>query len=566
MSNARKTIEAHEYALKDVFCDKFSFEIPGYQRPYAWTTEHAKILVDDLLTHLEEQKGKMEECNPYFLGSIVLIKGHSTPRSEVVDGQQRLTTLTILFSVLRALREDKFPELESSSTFGKWILQLGSFDLGTEDKPRLQLRSKDQGFFNEHIQEAGGLGKLSANGDKLSDSQENIRENARVMFEVLDAVDDDVLKRLCQFLLSYCYLVIVTTPDIDSAFRIFSVLNDRGLDLDTADIIKSQVIGSLEKKQDHYNQMWEDLEESLGREEFGNLFTHIRMVIRRKKLKQALLKEYKEYIKPEEKPAEFVDSFLSPYAKSYSRVLYDGFDDYKSTDWPEPNKHLQWLKRVDNADWIPTALFYMTKHGGDSGRILRFFEQLERLASIMMILRYDINQRINRYAEVFADIDKGTEFEVDSSLALTAEEKTKARERLDGPVYKTVRTRMPILLRLDSALSDKTATYDHPRISIEHVMPQTPAEDSDWMKACADEEEHQELVHKLGNLVLLSRNKNSSASNYDFDKKKESYFKKGGHSAFVLTHQVTDEDEWTPQVIRDRQKVLVEKLVTEWDL
>jgi hypothetical protein len=227
---------------------------------------------------------------------------------------------------------------------------------------------------------------------------------------------------------------------------------------------------------------------------------------------------------------------------------------------------LLWLKRVDNADWIPTALFYMTKHTGDSDRILRFFQQLERLASIMMILRYDINQRINRYAEVFTNIDAGTEFKADSSLALTGEEKADAHECLDGPVYKTVRTRMPILLRLDSALSDKMATYDHPRISIEHVMPQNPSEGSEWLNICPDEEEYQELVHKLGNLVLLSQNKNSSASNYDFTKKKESYFKKGGHSAFVLTHQVTDEADWTPVVIRRRQNDLVAKLVAEWDL
>ena len=90
-------MEAKEHELRGIFCNDFSFEIPSYQRPYAWATEHAKLLVDDLLTHVKEQPFDMKECNPYFLGSIVLIKG-GTPKSDVVDGQQRLTTLTILFS------------------------------------------------------------------------------------------------------------------------------------------------------------------------------------------------------------------------------------------------------------------------------------------------------------------------------------------------------------------------------------------------------------------------------------------------------------------------------------
>src|SRR3712207_1048229 len=95
-----KTLSAQEQPLAKIFSDDFAFSIPGYQRPYAWTTEHAGELLDDLLDFMGTDGESRGALNPYFLGSIVLIKG-LTPESEVVDGQQRLTTLTILLAVLR---------------------------------------------------------------------------------------------------------------------------------------------------------------------------------------------------------------------------------------------------------------------------------------------------------------------------------------------------------------------------------------------------------------------------------------------------------------------------------
>ena len=92
------TIKAEEKQLGRIFSDDYLFEIPDYQRPYAWTTEQSGELLDDLLTAVSEDKD-----SSYFLGSIVLIKEPNDARAAVVDGQQRLTTLTILFCVLREL-------------------------------------------------------------------------------------------------------------------------------------------------------------------------------------------------------------------------------------------------------------------------------------------------------------------------------------------------------------------------------------------------------------------------------------------------------------------------------
>jgi hypothetical protein len=113
--------------------------------------------------------------------------------------------------------------------------------------------------------------------------------------------------------------------------------------------------------------------------------------------------------------------------------------------------------------------------------------------------------------------------------------------------------------------SEGEASYTHKIISIEHVLPQTPEEDSDWAMNFPNSEEREAWVHRLGNLVLLSRKKNSSARNYDFQKKKTVYFTSGGKaSPFALTSQVIHEEEWTPEVLKARQKDLLGRLKKLW--
>ena len=95
MSTMSNKITGKEYPLSKIFSADFEYHIPGYQRPYAWTEEETGILFDDLYEFFQT-----EAIDNYFLGSIVLIKDENKPYADVIDGQQRLTTLSILFSVM----------------------------------------------------------------------------------------------------------------------------------------------------------------------------------------------------------------------------------------------------------------------------------------------------------------------------------------------------------------------------------------------------------------------------------------------------------------------------------
>jgi hypothetical protein len=558
-----KTLVAHEQPIAKIFSDDYVFRIPGYQRPYAWTTVQSQELLDDLLTFMQAAGGPVEEMPPYFLVSIVLIKEEAAPQADVIDGQQRLTTLTILLAAIRANVSEP-----SASDLTKLIYEKGSAILGTKDRFRLTLRERDSDFFQTYIQKEDGVTKLlKATGD-LTDSQQNIRANAALYADSLAKLPEADRLRLAQFAVTRCYLVVVATPDLDSAYRIFSVLNSRGLDLAATDILKSEIIGGIPALQrDAYTKKWEDAEEDLGREPFTDLFSHIRMVYRRLKPKGTLIKEFKDHVTEAKQPAQFIDQVLIPMAKAYDEVVDAS---YESTSHAETvNEHLKWLNRLEFNDWVPPALAFTTRHRQDPAAMAAFFCDLERLAYALLIQRSGINDRIDRFSQLSSAIVKGSDLYDDKSpLQLTPAEQYLVYTQLDGMVYDNfaARARTTILLRLDTLVSGGGAKYDYQTITVEHVLPQNPPPGSMWLTWFPDANDRYQWVHKLGNLALLTRKKNSAASNYEFDKKKQSYFAQGGVSPFVLTTQVLNKNEWTPVIVAARQKELLALLEAHWRL
>ena len=137
-----KKISGAEYPLAKIFSSDFDYVIPSYQRPYAWTVDEASELFDDLYDFFLR-----EPEDTYFLGSIVLIKDEGKPYAEVIDGQQRLTTLTILLAVITSQFSG-----ELRADFENYIREPGRASQGLKPKPRLALRERDRAFFAEYIQ------------------------------------------------------------------------------------------------------------------------------------------------------------------------------------------------------------------------------------------------------------------------------------------------------------------------------------------------------------------------------------------------------------------------------
>lgn len=564
------SIHGSEYNIGKVFSNEFSFEIPLYQRPYSWTTEHVGELLDDLMNFIRNN-GNIDvlEMNPYFLGSVVLIKGDE-PRSQIVDGQQRLISLIILLSALRQLVQS-----DDAKAITEFIHQEGNRMMGTPDHYRLTLREKDAKFFQEYIQDEMGITKLcNINPDNLSETRKNIFENASFLLSQLKELQESERTVLAKFILNRCYLVVVTTPDFNSAYRIFSILNDRGLDLSHADILKADIIGKIpNNQQDLYAEKWDNVEEMLGRDIFQDLFAHIRMIYRKSRSKDTILNEVRQYVKPDNKPQYFINNVLIPYSDAFYKIKYEKFTSNSHGKDRNVSKKinclLSWLNRIDNFDWVPPSVLYVSFNDDKQDQLIRFFMDLERLAAVLMIQRYNINKRIDRYGKILSAIEQDESlYKNDSPLQLTPQERREILKILNSDdIYSYKNVSRYVLLRLDSEISEGTAIYDYPVITVEHVLPQNPPPDSLWNEWFPTPKDHRKYVNCLGNLVLLSRKKNSSANNYDFEKKKRKYFANdSGISPFVITMKVLDEQVWTPEVIESRKSELVKIAKSMWRL
>ncbi|MYD93087.1 MAG: DUF262 domain-containing protein, partial [Chloroflexi bacterium] len=347
-----ETIRAAELQMLDIFDDKYRFTIPNYQRPYSWTTEQTGELLDDLL-YAVRQSNNLQDASPYFLGSVVIIKNDTSPRAEIVDGQQRITTLTILLCALRDLAGDSGPQIDV------YIRTPDMPFAGIEGHFRLTVRDRDSKFFQDNIQKIGKLRSfVSRSPDDLPDSQQRMHENATHIWHELLKLDDTHRDALTGFIVQHCYLVVVSTTDQDSAYRIFSVLNDRGLDLSPTDILKANIIGGMEESaRNEYTETWESLEEDLTREGFRSLFAHIRMIYMKEKARGELNKEFQEGVLKDLTGKEFIDEVLSPYADAYERVVLSSPNGSESA-----NSYLENLGRLDNSDWIPPAMEYFKRN------------------------------------------------------------------------------------------------------------------------------------------------------------------------------------------------------------
>ena len=256
-------LNVDQKTIKDLFQDKRAdFLIPDYQRPYAWGETECQTLWDDIFSFAIPDEGRTEfdSNSEYFLGPIVTFK-NSVSKMEVIDGQQRLTTLMLL---LRAFYE-KFGHMQDKASVAtkqnieKCIWKTDEF--GEPDMSALKIDSevatdKDKDEFLEILK----------TGVVKPGQKSRYAANYR-FFQ--NCIDDFLAKYPTYFaylptrIMNNCILLPIEAESQDTALRIFSTLNDRGMPLSDSDIFKAQFYkyySDIDKK-DSFIKQWKDLEE-----------------------------------------------------------------------------------------------------------------------------------------------------------------------------------------------------------------------------------------------------------------------------------------------------------------
>ena len=260
-------IETKKVNINKLFTD-FWFRVPEYQRSYKWGSEE----IDELLDDVRHAQGTAKD-KEYFLGSVVLQKYLRTSGSltytcyDVLDGQQRLTTLLITMAVLRDLATDA--QLKARAV--EAIYQEENQYENQPERIRIEFLIRDEvgDFVEKFLKPDRGTEQrdlLEQCAELPNVSVSNMATATLYLRGWLGALAPEELNRLAVFLFNKVIVIYVAAESLDDAFRLFTILNNRGLPLTNSDILKSMNVGTVtnENKRRQYALLWEELEGEFG--------------------------------------------------------------------------------------------------------------------------------------------------------------------------------------------------------------------------------------------------------------------------------------------------------------
>lgn len=556
-------IIAEKKEIKSIFSD-FWFLIPAYQRSYVWDTDNIQDLLDDLWYAYEYKRD-----NEYFLGSIVLKKTEEKEFNEyeVLDGQQRLTTFFLLMAVLRDISVNK----DLKDVCQKRIYQKANPYEGIPERIRIiyEIRDNVGGFIKEYILKNEGT--LSAKIEEfIKSNNTSISHMANAIKEIksfFSDKDNKEIEEFAVFLGLKLVFIYVSTESREDAFRMFTILNNRGIPLTSADILKSTNIGEIanQKDQEKYAEKWEEIEGDLGKD-FDRFLSFIRTIIVKEKARLSLLDEFEENIYKKEllkKGYETIDHIVL-YKNIYNDIIKLKSDNLSNEYENLSNEYRNLINIMDiglpSGDWIPPVLYFYKKFGDK--KLLEFLKKVEFKFSSDWILQFTPTQRIENMNKILKGLEESQSAdEILNQVKLFDVDKQYLKDVLERKDIYFRRYARYVLLKYEFLLGDNTAYLSkyEKKISVEHILPQTPKDNSQW-KIDFTDDERTELTHTLGNLILINRKKNSALSNLDFSLKKEKYLN-GQIDIFPSSKIFSQQNEWKPQSIRNRQKEMIEILL-----
>lgn len=573
-------IKSEKILVKDIFSTMW-FRIPEYQRPYIWSKDEVSELLDDLVFAQTEKPDQ-----DYFLGSFVFQSkradashGQQFTENDLLDGQQRMTTLLMLFACIRDLSDSE----RVRPSCQKSIFQKGDEIDGIPERTRIvfAIRQAVQDFVDEFVKADGGtnrekdLEQVAANSDDRS-----IPNMARAILEMRRYLTDPerkiALEDFVKFLRNRVLLIYVATEDLDDAFRLFTILNDRGVPLRNSDILKSLNLGALENDGDktRYAKLWEEAEGELG-DDFDRFLNHLRTLLVKEKARLNLLQEFEDKIyDPKEKDkasglrkppllkkGKETFRLIERYLKEYNTLLGGSNYDNTGGTFRFDNLVKVMLTGLPSTDWIPPLLCYFDKFKYD--RLLEFLTLLDNKFSADWIAQYTPTDRIENMNQVIKAVEAATGPDAvlaDACFRVDADAFARA---VEASVYGRRFTRY-LLIKLDFIYHDHAHRMAFESLSVEHVLPQTPADDSQWKKDFT-EAQRKEWTNRLGNLVLISTTKNTSQGRSDYVDKKVKYFAKKINTC-PNSLRVLQNAKWTPHELESNHTTVLGKIREHYGL
>ncbi len=566
-------VQAKQTSISKLLRGEQQLRVPLFQRHYQWSKPQWEDLWNDL-ARLAMERADLDPAATHFLGSLVLSEAPGTSRGlVVVDGQQRLITLGMLLCALRDCDVELGAQLYRRIDNAIWLPE------PTKGVLYKRLRVLPTQSDREAYARIVGQ-KDSEYRSPVTNSYDYFSRRIR------DLIDDEAeaeeaytgisVRDIVSATLNGLECVLITAGPDDNAHRIFQSLNNTGLPLTQADLIRNYVFMRLDEKQDDFYEFtWKQLEGRFSPDEFTQLFwldlildgydvTQRQTYVHQQRSMESMTRKgIIDKITSLSSRADVWDTILHPEKEHSSKIRL----------------RLQRMKDWGTTTAAPTLMYLLEQRRSGAATIPQVARAMLFLESYF-VRRVVVGRATMNMNRVLMDAPRRLEEDerpVDVALRahLSGEGKHWAPDHellalaTSKPFYNHGRAHQKrlVLRWIEEAMHSHEDVLD-PDLTVEHVMPQTLT--TDWRAEIRREmtsgetvsQLHDALVHTIGNLTLAAGSRNTPMSNKSFTEKK-GLLKKHG-TGIQMTHEVTSKRHWGPEEIRARSHTMVKRIIANW--
>jgi uncharacterized protein with ParB-like and HNH nuclease domain len=534
--------------------------VPLYQRSYSWEEKQIDDLFLDIISAVEVHE------QVYFIGTIVTTNKNNY--MEIIDGQQRLATITILLSLIRDYFYNKSDDQRASQIESSYLMKQDLRSL--EILPNMKLNENDNKYFTDAIlrkpddPERTNLSLKYLSNERIKFAQDYLKKKLD-NYILSKNNNDECLFKIIEFIHNSLKVINVTVLDDVNAFTIFETLNDRGLSLAISDLIKNYLFGlsgdRLFEAQSNWISMYNLFDSNEDKSLIVKFLRHHWSSTKKIVREKDLYPEIKKTIRTKNDAVTYCTD-LNTQAQKYLSLLYSDHSLWNSYN-TKAKKTISILNKLGITQARPLLL-----------AIVQNFSKQETEKSIELILSGSIRLLIHggsssgaieeNYCKSAQKINKKeitTKSELKNELKSIIPNNTIFMTSFEiAKVSKAFLARYYLLSienYIRNKISDETIiSDDEDSVNLEHILPQSKSKN--WPQF--SDEQHKAYYNRLGNLTILSTKKNSDLKDSSF-KEKIKTFKL---SEIIITKKLSDKENWGISDIEDRQKDLAIHAIKVW--
>ena len=559
-------MKASERKILEFFATpNLQFTIPVYQRDYNWQIKNCETLFNDI-KNLSRNRNEPS----HFIGSIVYIHEGTyqigTNTLEIIDGQQRMTTLTLLFLALYYRLKELGEEREARKVYNKYIID-EFMDRGVKyngNPINLKLIPP-----KENLDILIKLTKTDKENE-LSDARDKNMVKNFLYFK--KRIEDYKFEDIDNFLIGIeklIYVDIALENGKDDPQRIFESLNSTGLDLSQGDLIRNYILMGLPREEQNrvYNDIWIPIENNCKISDGEKITNYVSdfirdyLTLKNNKIptKNMVFEEFKKYYKGVDNLSE-----MKEYSGAYAIIRKPELENDKMLQ-----KHFEYLKILDQTVINPFLIGVIKDYREEKINSEEMKEILEILQSYLW-RRYITEEPSNALNKIFESLYPKVSGEEKYSKTLldilliqkfpTDEElKCNLKTKL---VYKNKEKLRYVFERLENHSHNELIDFSNDKITIEHIFPQKPS--SEWKEKYSEKELEEMMNYKdtISNLTLTGSN--SNLSNKSFIEKRDDPQHGYKNSKLFLNKYLGEQDEWNTLKMEERYEILFKEIIKIW--